>query len=76
MKKTDLLGLLAHAANQDKSGVVMAMMKLIKEGDQGALKMLEKAFAELKPQDEKNRPIPILNGITQTKTLSSDNGAI
>ena len=73
MKKTDLLGLFAYEVNRDKDKVVMALMELIKQGDPASLKMLEKAFNELKPQDEKNRPIPILMGITQKRNVSSNN---
>ncbi len=76
LEKIDFFGMLAHVANEQKQGLVLDLVQMVREGDPAAIRLLEKALVDQKPQDTKNRPIPILNGITQTKTLPGDDSAL
>lgn len=59
---------LANATNSQKRELVQKLLLSIQlnKGDPAAWRIIEKALIETKPKDEKNRPIPILGGITQT----------
>jgi len=69
LTKVDFFGLMAQTADEMKEILVMQLVILAGKGDPAALRILEKAFAETKPKDEKNKPIPILGGITQPNAL-------
>ena len=77
LTKIDLLGLLSHIADEQKGKLAIELLQLARSGDPAALRLLEKAMSEAKPKDEKNRPIPILGGITQNKdVIPSDDSAL
>ena len=77
LNKIDLLGLLSHIADEQKGKLAIELLELARSGDPAALRLLEKAMSEAKPKDEKNRPIPILGGITQNpNALQSDNSPV
>lgn len=79
LDNVDFFELLAHAGNAAKTKLIPQLIQLISQGDPAAIRLLEKAFTETKPKDEKNRPIPILGGITQQykqNAIQSDNSAV
>lgn len=61
------LEMLANATNAKKAVLVRDLLKSIREGhaDATVWRMIEKALVDSKPKDEKNKPIPILGGVTQ-----------
>jgi hypothetical protein len=67
LNKINFFELLAHTANDMKTSLVVQLVDLAGKGDPAALRILETAFKMAAPQDEKNKPIPILGGITQIK---------
>lgn len=73
LTKIDFFGLLAHTAEDMKETLIMSLIPLIGKGDPAALRLLETAFKLATPVDEKNKPIPILGGITQTQNVVQGN---
>lgn len=73
LNKVNFFELLAHTADNMKEKLVMQLIILVGKGDPSALRILEKALLQAAPADEKNKPIPILGGITQTQNVVSSN---
>lgn len=72
-KKYSFWELLAFNANAGKNNIIMGILSAAGKGDKNALEMVKQALDEVTPQEEKNKPIPILGGITQkTNGVSSD----
>lgn len=59
---------LANATNSRKKELVSSLIASIQSGkvDATVWRIIEKALVDSKPKDDKNKPIPILGGITQT----------
>lgn len=73
LTKVDFFELLAHTAETMKESLVMQLIILVGKGDPAALRILETAFKLATPVDDKNKPIPILGGITQTQNVVQSN---
>lgn len=73
LSKVDFFELLAHTADSMKQSLVMQLIPLIGKGDPSALRLLEKALLQSTAGDNKNKPIPILGGITQKQNVVQGN---
>lgn len=63
--------MLANATNSRKKELVQNLITSIQLGkvDATVWRIIEKALIDSKPKSEKDRPIPILGGITQQKEI-------
>lgn len=73
LSKVDFFELLAHTADSMKQSLVMQLIPLVGKGDPAALRLLEKALLQSSTVDNKNKPIPILGGLTQNKDVVQSN---
>ncbi len=64
---------LAIEADRSKGSIIMGILKAATEGDRSAIQMIKEALDEATPDSDKNKPIPILMGITQHHAVTSDN---
>lgn len=74
-KKYSLLEWLAIEADRSKGSIIMGILKAASEGDRAAISMIKEALAEISPEDNKNKPIPILMGASQKNAITGNNSA-
>lgn len=65
LENVDFFELLAHAADEQKTGLVQDVVQLVRKGDAAAVRLLETAFKKVNPDEF--APMPILGSITQIK---------